>query len=274
MIFRPETVIGWQRAGFRLFWRWKSRRRIGRPGKDRELIELIRRMWAVNPTWGSPRIRDELAKLGLHASTATIRKYRPKSRGHRSQSWWTFLQNHTGAIAAMDFFVVPTATFRLLYVLVVIRHERRKIIHFNITEAPTATWTAQQVINAFPDDTAPEYLLRDRDSIYGSDFVRRVEGMGIQQKLISPRSPWQSPYVERLVGSIRRECLDRVIVFDERQLRQILKSYFQYYLEVRPHRSLDHDSPVPRPVQALDCGKVIEMPLVGGLHHHYLRQAA
>ena len=274
MIFRPETVIGWQRAGFRLFWRWKSRRRIGRPGKDRELIELIRRMWAVNPTWGSPRIRDELAKLGLHASTATIQKYRPKSRGHRSQSWWTFLQNHTGAIAAMDFFVVPTTTFRLLYVLVVIRHERRKIIHFNITEAPTATWTAQQVINAFPDDTAPEYLLRDRDSIYGSDFVRRVEGMGIQQKLISPRSPWQSPYVERLVGSIRRECLDRVIVFDERQLRQILKSYFQYYLEVRPHRFLDHDSPVPRPVQALDCGKVIEMPLVGGLHHHYLRQAA
>ena len=274
MIFRPETVIGWQRAGFRLFWRWKSRRRIGRPGKDRELIELIRRMWAVNPTWCSPRIRDELAKLGLHASTATIQKYRPKSRGHRSQSWWTFLQNHTGAIAAMDFFVVPTATFRLLYVLVVIRHERRKIIHFNITEAPTATWTAQQVINAFPDDTAPEYLLRDRDSIYGSDFVRRVEGMGIQQKLISPRSPWQSPYVERLVGSIRRECLDRVIVFDERQLRQILKSYFQYYLEVRPHRFLDHDSPVPRPVQALDCGKVIEMPLVGGLHHHYLRQAA
>ena len=274
MIFRPETVIGWQRAGFRLFWRWKSRRRIGRPGKDRELIELIRRMWAVNPTWCSSRIRDELAKLGLHASTATIQKYRPKSRGHRSQSWWTFLQNHTGAIAAMDFFVVPTATFRLLYVLVFIRHERRKIIHFNITEAPTATWTAQQVINAFPDDTAPKYLLRDRDSIYGSDFVSRVEGMGIQQKLISPRSPWQSPYVERLVGSIRRECLDRVIVFEERQLRQILKSYFQYYLEVRPHRSRDHESPVPRPVQALDCGKVIEMPLVGGLHHHYLRQAA
>jgi hypothetical protein len=145
---------------------------------------------------------------------------------------------------------------------------------FNITEAPTAMWTAQLVINAFPDETAPAYLLRDRDSIYGSDFVRRVKDMGIQQKLVSPRSPWQSPYVECLVGSIRRKCLDRAIVFNERRLRQIVKSYFQYYLEVRPHRSLVHDSPVPRPVQALDCGKVIEMPLVGGLHHHYLCQAA
>jgi len=274
LIFRPETVIGWQRAGFRLFWRWKSRPRIGRPGKDRELIQLIRRMWAVNPTWGSPRIRDELAKLGLHVSTATIRKYRPKATGHRSQNWWTFLRNHLGAVAAMDFFVVPTATFRLLYVLVVLRHERRKMIHFNITDAPTATWTAQQIVNAFPYDTAPQYLLRDRDSIYGSTFVQRVEGMGIQQKLIAPRSPWQNPYVERLIGSIRRECLDRVIILDERQLKQILESYFQYYHGVRPHRSLDHDSPVPRPVQSPDCGKVIEIPLVGGLHHHYLRQAA
>jgi putative transposase len=274
IIFQPETVIGWQRAGFRLFWRWKSRHRLGRPRKDAALIELIRRMWSVNPTWGSPRIRDELAKLGLHASTATIRKYRPKSRRRPAQSWSTFLRNRAGAIAAMDFFLVPTVTFRLLYVLIVITNERRKIVHFNITETPTAAWTAQQVINAFPYDTAPRYLLRDRDSIYGPLFVQRVAGLGIQQKLISPRSPWQSPYVERLIGSIRRECLDRVIVFHERQLRQILQSYFQYYLEVRPHRSLEHDSPIPRPVQSPECGKVIELPLVGGLHHHYLRQAA
>jgi transposase InsO family protein len=174
----------------------------------------------------------------------------------------------------MDFFVVPTVTCRLLYVLVVITHERRKIIHFNITAAPTAEWTAQQVVNAFPYDTLPKYLLRDRDSIYGSVFVKRVNGMGIQQKLISPRAPWQNPYVERLVGSIRRECLDRVIVFNERQLRQILASYFEYYHQVRPHRSLEHDSPVPRPIESPNCGKVIELPLVGGLHHHYLRQAA
>jgi len=195
ILFQPETVVGWQRAGFRTFWRWRSRPRGGRPPKDSALIELIRRMWAVNPTWGSPRIRDELAKLGLEASTATIRKYRPKSGRPPSQSWRTFLQNHAGAIAALDFFVVPTVTFRLLYVLVVITHERRKVVHFNITDEPTAAWTAQQIINAFPYDTAPKYLLRDRDSIYGSVFVQRVEGMGIQQKLISPRSPWQKEWV-------------------------------------------------------------------------------
>src|SRR6266568_9122468 len=226
LIVQPETLIGWQRAGFRMFWRWKSRGRRGRPGKDAELIQLIRRMWALNPTWGSPRIRDELAKLGLNASTATIRKYSPKSRGKPSQSWRTFLQNHASGIAAMDFFVVPTATFRLLYVLVVMNHERRKIVHFNITDSPTASWTAQQIVNAFPYDTAPEYLLRDRDSIYGSAFVQRVEGMGIKQKLIAPRSPWQNPYVERLVGSIRRECLDQVIIFHERQLKQICAEAF------------------------------------------------
>lgn len=274
MIFRPETVIGWQRAGFRMFWRCRSRRRRGRPARDPEVIQLIRRMWSVNPTWGSPRIRDELAKLGLEASTATIRKYRPKSGRRPSQSWRTFLQNHAGAIAAMDFFVVPTVTCRLLYVLVVMNHERRKIVHFNITDAPTAGWTAQQIINAFPYDTAPKYLLRDRDSIYSSAFVHRVDRMGIEQKLISPRSPWQSPYVERLVGSIRRECLDRVIIFNERQLRQLLESYWDYYHRVRPHRSLDRDSPIPRPVEAPEIGKVIELPLVGGLHHHYRRQAA
>jgi putative transposase len=185
-------------------------------------------MWAVNPTWGSPRIRDELAKLGLEVSTATIRKYRPKSRRRPSQNWWTFLQNHAGAVAALDFLVVPTVTLRLLYVLVVITHERRKVVHFNITDSPTAEWTAQQVVNAFPYDTAPKYLLRDRDCIYGSAFVRRIEGMGMEQKLIAPRSPWQSPYVERLIGSIRRECLDRVIVFNQRQLQQLLQNYLDY----------------------------------------------
>jgi transposase InsO family protein len=173
-----------------------------------------------------------------------------------------------------DFFVVPTVTFRLLYVLVVMNHARRKVVHFNITDSPTAAWTAQQIVHAFPYDTAPKYLLRDRDSIYGSAFVQRVDGMGIKQKLIAPRSPWQNPFVERLVGSIRRECLDRVIVFHERQLRQILESYFEYYHRVRPHRSLAHDSLFPRPVESPQCGKVIEMPQVGGLHHHYLRQAA
>ena len=257
-----------------MFWRWKSKRQPGRPGKDPALIQLIRRMWAVNPTWGSPRIRDELAKLGLEVSTATIRKYRPESGRRSSQSWRTFLQNHAAAMAAMDFFVVPTVTFRLLYVLVVMNHERRKIVHFNMTDAPTAAWTAQQIVHAFPYDTAPRYLLRDRDSIYGSIFMQRVAGRGIEQKLISPRSPWQNPFLERLVGSIRRECLDRVIVFNERQLRQLLQSYFEYYHKVRPHRSLSHDIPISRPVEPPERGKVVELPLVRGLHHHYRRQAA
>jgi len=174
----------------------------------------------------------------------------------------------------MDFFMVPTVTFPLLCVLVIITHERRKVVHFNITETPTAEWTAQQVVNAFPYDTAPQYLLRDRDSIYGSVLVPRVNGLGIQQKLIAPRSPGQSPYLERLIGSIRRECFDPVIVLNERHLRQILEGYFADYHEVRPHRSLDHDSPVPRPVQLPDRGKVIERPLVGGRHHHDLRWTA
>jgi len=177
-------------------------------------------------------------------------------------------------LAALDFFVVPTVTCRLLYVLVLLTHERRKVVQFHITAAPTAEWTAQQVINAFPDDTAPKYLLRDRDSIYGAAFSRRVDGMGITQKRIAARCPWQSPYVERLIGSIRRECLDRMIVFHERQLHRTLKSYLEYYHHLRPHRSLDHDSPVPRTVQLPDRGNVIELPLLGGLHHHYFRQAA
>jgi putative transposase len=148
------------------------------------------------------------------------------------------------------------------------------IVYFNITDAPTATWTAQQIINVFPDETAPKYLLRDRDSIYGSVFVQRVDGMGIQQKLIAPRSPWQNPYVQRLMGPIRRECLDRVIVFNERQLRHVLQSYFEYYHDVRPHRALSDDSPIPRTVESPERGDVVEIPLVGGLHHHYLREAA
>ena len=192
--FRPETVIRWQRAGFRAFWRWKSRRRNGRPGAAPELVQLIRRMWTANPTWGSPRIRDELAKLGLAVSTSTIRKYRPHSGKRGSQSWWTFLRNHVAGLASMDFLVVPTVTGRLLYVLVVMSHVRRQIVHFHITAAPTAAWTAQPVVNAFPYDSAPQYLVRDRDAIYGAEFVRRVEGLGVHEKLISPHSPWQNSH--------------------------------------------------------------------------------
>src|SRR6266404_8258525 len=193
VLFQPKTIIAWHRLGFRLFWRWKSRARVGRPSVDRELIALIQQMWQANPTWGSRHIQAELAKLGIEVSDSTIRKYRPKHRRSPSdQTWRTFLQNHTQALIAVDFFAVPTATFRVLYVFLVLAHERRKVLHFNITEAPSAHWTAQQMVEAFPYTIPPHYLLRDRDAIYGTDFTRRVETLGLEQKRIAPCSPWQN----------------------------------------------------------------------------------
>ena len=257
-----------------MLWRWKSRRRIGRPAIDRDVVRLVRRMWEANPTWGSPRIRAEMMKLGLQVAISTVRKYRPARGRAPSQSWRAFLKNHASGGAAMDFFVVPTATFRLLYVLLVVRHERRIVVHWNITESPTTAWTAQQVVEAFPFDTAPDYLLRDRDAIYGRSLVRRVEGLGMREKVIAPRSPWQNPIAERLIGSIRRECLDRVIVLNERHLRRLLADYCDYYHNARTHRSLCQDAPHPRAVEAPEAGKIIELPMVGGLHHRYARRAA
>ena len=275
VIVQPQTVVRWHRAGFRLYWRWKSRRRTGRAPIDRELVELIQRMWQANPTWGSPRIRAELAKLGLQVCAATIRKYRPKSgRRPPSQTWRSFLRNHTKQIVAVDFFTVTTVTFRVLFVFVVLAHERRKVRHFAVTEAPSASWAGQHVVNAFPFEVPPKYLLRDRDGIYGAAFARRVAGLGIEQKLIAPRSPWQNPYAERLIGSIRRECLDQVVIFGERHLRIVLTEYLDYYHRSRPHRSLAQDCPIPRPVMNPGQGEVVEFPQVGGLHHRYTRQAA
>jgi transposase InsO family protein len=274
VIIQPQTVIGWHRAGFRRYWRWKSRRRDGRPSLEPELIQLIRRMWQANPTWGSPRIRDELAKLGLQVSDSTIRKYRPKPQRPSSQAWKTFLHNHTTQIAAVDFFTVPTATFRVLFVFIVLAHKRRKVVHFAVTESPSAFWAGQQLVNAFPFEMAPKFLLRDRDSIYGTEFMRRVAGLGMHEKLITPRSPWQNPYVERLIGTLRRECLDHVIIFNDRQLERVLREYVEYYHAHRTHRALEHDCPLPRPIEAPGQGKIVELPWVGGLHHRYTRQAA
>lgn len=275
VIVQPQTVVRWHQAGFRLFWRWRSRHRLGRTPKDRELIDLIRRMWQSNPTWGSPRIRAELAKLGLRVSAATIRKYRPKGeRGPPSQSWRSFLANHTPQLIAVDFFTVPTVTFRVLFVFVVLAHDRRKVLHFAVTEAPSAAWAGQQIVNAFPFETPPKYLLRDRDGTYGEEFTKRVTALGLEERPIAPRAPWQNPYVERLIGTIRRECLDHVIVIGERHLQNLLKDYFEYYHHSRPHRSLTQDSPVPRSVQTPEQGRVVEFPQVGGLHHLYARQAA
>jgi len=232
-------------------------------------------MWQANPTWGSRRIQAELAKLNIRVSDSTIRKYRPKNRPAPSdQTWKSFLQNHAQALVAVDFFAVPTATFRVLYVFLVLAHERRKVLHFNITEAPPALWTGQQMVEAFPYTIPPHYLLRDRDAIYGADFTRRVEALGLEQKLIAPRSPWQNPMVERIIGSIRRECLDHVIVFSGQHLRQVLSDYLAYSHQDRSHRSLDQDCPFSRPLEPPDQGDIIALPRLGGLLHRYTRQAA
>ena len=275
VIVQPQTVVRWHQAGFRLYWHWKSRRRTGRAPIDRELIELIRRMWRANPTWGSRRIQAELAKLGLQVCAATIRKYRPPGeRGPPSQTWRAFLRNHTKQLVAVDFCTVPTVTFRVLFVFVVLALERRKVLHVAVTEAPSASWAAQQVVNAFPFETPPKYLLRDRDGIYGAEFTKRVAALGLKEKLIAPHAPWQNPHAERLLGTLRRECLDQIVIFGDRQLRAVLKEYFEYYHLARTHRSLAQDSPVPRPVLPPAHGTVVEFPQVGGLHHLYTRRAA
>jgi transposase InsO family protein len=211
--------------------------------------------------------------LGIGVSESTVAKYMISHRKPPSQTWKTFLENHAADLVSIDFFTVPTATFRVLYVFVVLRHERREIVHFNATYNPTAEWTAQQIAEAFPFDTAPRYLLRDRDSIYGARFRSRVKSLGIEEVPTAPRSPWQNPYVERIVGSIRRECLNHVIIFNERHLRQVLKAYVTYYHEARTHLSLDKQSPVPRSIQLPDQGKIVTIPHVGGLHHEYRRAA-
>lgn len=270
---QPQTVLKWHRLGFRLFWRWKSSPKHGRPPVDRKLITLIRRMWQANPTWGSRRIQAELAKLDIPVSDSTVRKYRPKRR-RSSPTWRTFLQSHIKDMVAVDFFTVPTASFGVLFVFLVLAHHRRKILHFNVTNCPSASWTAQQMVEAFPYCTAPRYLLRDRDSIYGHAFWHRVQSLGLEEKLIAPRSPWQNPYLERLIGSIRRECLDQVVILSASHLRQTLAAYFEYYHQARTHRALEQDSPEPRSIEGPDHGKVLELPMVNGLHHRYSRLAA
>jgi putative transposase len=231
-------------------------------------------MWRSNPTWGSPRIIGELRKLGIHVAKSTVEKYRPRPSKPPSPTWKAFLNNHIEDIVTCDFFTVPTVTFRVLFVFIILAHELRRIMYFNITEHPSAQWTAQQIVEAFPWDTAPQYLLRDRDSIYGEVFQDRVGHMGIEEVKIAPRSPWQNPYCERVIGSIRRDALDYVIVLNECHLRHVLQSYIDYYHHWRTHRSLDMDAPEPRPVHPPELRAVKKLPEVGGLHHHYERQAA
>ena len=239
-----------------------------------EIRKLVRTMAAANVSWGAPRIHGELLKLGFEISERTVSRLMPKRDKKPSQTWKTFLHNHVGQLVAVDFFTVATIQLRVLYVFVVLAHDRRRVLHFNVTEHPTAVWAAQQVVEAFPEDSAPRYLVRDRDGIYGLSFTARVEGMGMEQVRIAARSPWQNCYVERVIGSIRRECLNHVIVINEWHLRRILKSYFRYYHESRTHLSLEKDAPVPRTVHSRESGRIVQIPEVGGLHHRYERRAA
>ncbi len=221
-----------------------------------------------NPSWGSPRIRSELRKLGIDVAKSTVEKYRVRPRKPPSPAWRALLANHAKELVSLDFFTVSTVRFKVLFVLIILAHDRRRVVHFHITEHPTARWTAQQVVEAFHWDTAPRFLLRDRDGVYGADFRRRVRSMGIEEVTIAARSPWQSPYLERLIGSIRRECLDNVVVLSERHLRRILDDYFSHYHRWRCHQSLEMDSPKPRPVQPPDLGEVVEVREAGGPYRH------
>jgi len=272
VVVRPATVIQWHRQGFRLYWRWRSR--PGRPRADRQIRDLIRQMSRANPLWGAPRIHGELLKLGLEISQATVAKYMVRRPRLPSPTWRSFLRNQADGIAAIDMFTVPSATFRLLFVIVILAHGRRRIVRFDVTQHPTAGWLSQQVIEAFPWDTAPQYMLRDRDASFGSVFSKRVAAMGITEVVTAPRSPWQNAYVERVIGSIRRECLDHLVIFNERHLRRVLWSYVDYYHRTRTHLALEKDCPDRRPVQPPPSGRVIAIPQVGGLHHRYQRLAA
>ena len=268
-IIKPETVIGWHRAGFRTYWRWKSRPRGGRPRTPHEIRQLIRDMSIANSLWGAPRIHGELLKLGIDVGQTTVAKYMAKHRRPPTQGWKTFLDNHADGIASMDLFVVPTISFRLLYGLLILQHGRRQILWLGVTAHPTAEWIARQLTEAYGWTAAPQYMVRDRDAVYGDIFIRRLRAMGIRDRPTAARSPWQNGYSERLIGSIRRECLDNVVVFGERHLRHLLGSYQKYYNEARTHLSLDKDAPVSRTIETV--GSIIAKPLLGGLHHQYVR---
>ena len=268
-IVKPETVIKWHRAGFRSYWRWKSRRRYGRPTVALEIRKLIGEMSIANPLWGAPRIHGELLKLGVDIGQTSVAKYMARRRGTPSQGWKTFLHNHADGIAAMDMFVVPTISFGLLYGLLIVGHGRRQILWVGVTAHPTAEWIANQLTAACGWEQAPRYLIRDRDGAYGEVFIRRLRSMGIRDRPTSPRSPWQNGYAERLIGSIRRECVDHIIVLGERHLRHVLLSYMKYYNEARTHLSLDKDAPRIRAVER--AGHILSHPILGGLHHQYAR---
>jgi len=274
-LVKPETVISWHRKSWRLFWRWKSKPTdYGRPNLPCEVINLIRKMSLENPLWGAPRIHGELVMLGIDVSESTVAKYMVKRKGRPTQNWKTFLENHLSEIAAIDFLTIPTITFRTLYVFVVLSLDRRQVVHFNVTSNPTAEWTARQLVQAFPFESAPKYLIRDRDGIYGGRVLETIKFLNMHDKVISARSPWQNGYCERVVGTIKREFLNHMIIFNESHARRLLKKYFEYYHEDRTHLGLDKETPSCRKVEPPHLGLVKRKPMAGGLHSRYFREAA
>jgi hypothetical protein len=268
-IVKPETVVRWHRMGFAAYWRWTSRPRGGRPRICKETRDLIRRMSLENPIWGATKIHGELFKLGIKVAQSTVSIYMVPRPHRPTQSWKTFLLNHMEGIASIDLFVVPTIAFERLFAFLVLGHGRRQLLWFAVTRNPTADWLARQITEAFPWDSAPKYLIRDNDRAFGDVFKARVRAMGIRDRPTSFRSPWQNGHVERLIGSIRRECTDHLIVFNAEHLRRILAKYAAYYNEARTHLALGKDAPCTRRVELV--GDIIAQPILGGLHHRYAR---
>ena len=274
VVVHPDTVVRWHRERFRHHWANLSKHaaKLGRPPIPTDVRELILSMAQANPLWRAPRIHGELQKLGVEVSERTVSRILHTLKRPPSQTWKTFLENHLNEIVAIDFFTVPTIRLRVLYVFLVIEHQRRRVLHFGVTEHPTAEWSGQQMIEAFSDREAKRYLIRDRDSIYGREFRNRVQSLGLKEVICAPRSPWQNAYVERLIGSIRRECLEHVVILSQRHLRRLLRSYVAYYHRSRTHLALAKDAPEPRAI--LRRGNIVAIPQAGGLHHRYERRAA
>ena len=274
IIVKPPTVIGWHKKGFKSYWKWKSRR-AGRPNIDWELIKLIRKLQKENATWSAQRIQGELKKLGYEVCDNTVAKYMIKStdgNDSKRQRWLTFLRNHAKHIVGIDFVVVRTVFFNAIYVFIAISNDRRKILHFAVTANPHSRWAIQQLRETFAFDEVTKYVIRDNDKIFSDDFKQHITGFGLEDTPTAPRSPWQNPIAERVLGTLRRECLDHMIIVNEKHLYSVLYEYINDYYNVsRIHMSLEKDSPVPRPVQA--NGKIVNKPILGGLHHIYSRVA-
>src|SRR5215469_8280262 len=274
VVVQSATVVRWQRERFRRYWASLSRpaKIRGRPAVAGEIGRLIRHIAVANPLWRAPRIHSELRMLGIEISERTVSRILRTIPRPPSQSWKTFLQNHLGQIVSVDFFTVPTIRLRVLFVFVVLEHRRRQVLHFNVTDHPTSAWVAQQMVEAFADGETPRYLIRDRDGVFGLEVSRRLESLRIEEVLTAAQSPWQNAYAERLIGSIRRECLNHFVILNARHLKRTLAAYFRYYHASRPHLGLGKQCPIERPI--ISHGGIVEIPELGGLHHRYERLTA